>query len=178
MFHGNHFPLFVINFSVYCAQLESHAFLVLLKDSVAVVVWSPSAFSQRLQVDGRPEGQSLSFEGLFNYLGCMIVLPACVSVHHLHAWCRWRWRASMWVLRIRPRSFPETSALNHWTNSPAQSLFPLQGQENCVCREAHTGLDGCPCILTFNFQLFPNSSELLGEMYILSDSLSTVLRHG
>jgi hypothetical protein len=26
----------------------------------------------------------------FSYFLCTSVLPACMSVHHVHAWCHWR----------------------------------------------------------------------------------------
>lgn len=63
MFHGNSFPLFEINVSVYSVQLESDTFVALLKARVAraVLAWSPSAFSLRLEVNGRPEGHKVCF---------------------------------------------------------------------------------------------------------------------
>lgn len=61
VFHGNSFPLFEINVSVYYVQLESDTFVALFKTRVAraVLAWSLSAFSLRLEVNGRPKGHKV-----------------------------------------------------------------------------------------------------------------------
>ena len=66
---------------------------------------------------------------------CRNVLPTCMYMHYMCAWCpqrskqgvgfpwnrRYRWfRAIMWALETKPRSLSKaTSILNHWAISPA-----------------------------------------------------------
>ena len=78
-------------------------------------------------------------------LNTPVVLPACMSVHHLYSmpskskrgcWISWDWSygqlwAAVWVLGTKPSSFGRTaSALNCWAITPASKI---KSKNNKLC---------------------------------------------